>query len=613
MIFFCDNSGAIFKTVPEKIYQGSVNANTIYFVGAFDGDCVVTARFKLPNGLITSEQIMPSAYLALGDNIQTESGEKYGVWSLALKYPVTELSGTVNVQFSVTNANENGVAATVCTASSSFNVEKGVPILQDNSAKNYETLLTQIKAVLTALQNGDTENSIASAESAAAALASEQAAKVSEQAASASAEAAKTSEDNALASEQAAKTSEENAYSVAQSIVVDRKQIAKNTLNIHNIQAVLQGNSQYAEITVSEAYTSRVTANGANIFDNQLTPVESIKGNTVKTKNLIGVIGLQYSGWVSGKTVTSDFEKFLDVFNAAPIGQNFVFSAEVRCDKITNNPFDIRLVGTDNEGNTTAIYMFAVPQTSTFPVNGRVSTIFTKNVDFVDCTVRMSLGNSDTNSNFIKEMQIEYGTVATAYQPYFTGLKNANINSIVSKNTQGETIDTYQLPQTVELAEFDTLYPEKGTIERFTQTKVFEFSQGVWSMPDSGLFLYGGSLDFDVTEPSGQGVCNLFAHNPEQSPIDMTWFLQNGNLYFVNKQISSIADWSAYLAEQSNNGDPLTLAYKATTATTENINAPITYEVDNGGTETINQGETDNSQYGAMPTITQTYLGKVGE
>ena len=198
MIFFCNNSGAIFTVVPEKIYQGSVNANTIYFVGAFDQDSVVTARFALPNGLYATEEIMSSAYNALTGDIQTENGVKYGVWALPLRSIVTELSGVVGVQFTVTNANANGAAATVCTALSSFPVEKGVPVLQDDSIDNYETLLTQIKAVLAAIKNGETENYIASAENAAAA-------QQSAVEALAYMEAASTSAENAAASAEAAK------------------------------------------------------------------------------------------------------------------------------------------------------------------------------------------------------------------------------------------------------------------------------------------------------------------------------------------------------------------------------------------------------------------------
>jgi hypothetical protein len=275
MIFFCYNSGTIFKTVPEKIYQGSVNANTIYLVGAFDGDCAVTVRFELPNGLLTTEKLLSSSYTALGGDIQMENGISYNVWEYVLKSDITALSGTVGVQFTITSQNENGMAATVCTARSTFDVEKGVPFLQDDSAINYETLLTQIKAVLTALQQGDTENSIASAASA--------------EAARISAENAAESEQQALAAQESA---QESAESAAQSEAIISgmaaqiqgyiKQTEQNTLNITNIQAVLQGNSQYAEITISEAYASRFTANGANIFDNQFTPVESIKGSTVR-------------------------------------------------------------------------------------------------------------------------------------------------------------------------------------------------------------------------------------------------------------------------------------------------------------------------------------------
>ena len=106
----------------------------------------------------------------------------------------------------------------------------------------------------------------------------------------------------------------------------------------------------------------------------------------------------------------------------------------------------------------------------------------------------------------------------------------------------------------------------------------------------------------------------MFDFNAEQSGLTNTWFFKDGELYFVKNDITTLGDWVAFLSTQETNGNPLMLSYKtAEPVSSITFAIPQSYEVDKGGTETVVQGTTDNSEYGAMPTITQTYLGKVGE
>ena len=128
-----------------------------------------------------------------------------------------------------------------------------------------------------------------------------------------------------------------------------------------------------------------------------------------------------YKGYASGKTITSDFEGFMEFYKKAPIGQQFVSSSDIYCEGIITTSFDIRIVAKDENGNEAAIYVIN-PRiqngTPVYPINKRIVNTFTKEFEPVSYEVRMSLGNSDTNSNYIKNIQIEYGTTATAYEPY---------------------------------------------------------------------------------------------------------------------------------------------------------------------------------------------------
>ena len=87
--------------------------------------------------------------------------------------------------------------------------------------------------------------------------------------------------------------------------------------------------------------------------------------------------------------------------------------------------------------------------------------------------------------------------------------------------------------------------------------------------------------------------------------------VQNGGIYliFVGKTVEEAI---AYLAEQYAAGDPVIVEYKLAEATEEDIVIPNNYTAYQGGLEKVVQGNTDNSEYGAMCTLTNYYFVKVG-
>ena len=60
--------------------------------------------------------------------------------------------------------------------------------------------------------------------------------------------------------------------------------------------------------------------------------------------------------------------------------------------------------------------------------------------------------------------------------------------------------------------------------------------------------------------------------------------------------------------------NPVKIRYAASTSTETDLGAGVlsSYKAWKNGTETIIQGDIDNSEYGANPKITQTYIAKVG-
>lgn len=157
MNFYVDSGGVVLHVEPERIFQGSANANTIRFIGAFAPNLPVLVAFKLPNGVWTTPQSM--GFSAQLSGVETKDGVQFNTWEYQIPQVVTENYGTVNVQFYV-YGDAGGTGGQIASAMSSFVVEKGVPITLPDPTDDYQTLLTQILAVLSQIQSeiGDLPN-----------------------------------------------------------------------------------------------------------------------------------------------------------------------------------------------------------------------------------------------------------------------------------------------------------------------------------------------------------------------------------------------------------------------------------------------------------------------
>ena len=157
MNFYFDSGGVVLHVEPERIFQGSANANTIRFIGAFASNLPVLVAFKLPNGVWTTPQSM--GFSAQLSGVETNDGVQFNTWEYQIPQVITENYGTVNVQFYV-YGDAGGTGGQIASAMSSFVVEKGVPITLPDPTDDYQTLLTQILAVLSQIQSeiGDLPN-----------------------------------------------------------------------------------------------------------------------------------------------------------------------------------------------------------------------------------------------------------------------------------------------------------------------------------------------------------------------------------------------------------------------------------------------------------------------
>lgn len=153
MIFFSNAEGTINAVVSSPVYQGSNYANEVVFVAPFVPVSVVTVSFIKPNGEYTPAALMTVKELT---GIKDEKGNAFNAWTYLVPEAYTEYSGVLTAQFKVTNGN-----TVLATASSSFNVQKGVPNVTPEPPEDiYQQILSalsEIKQDIVNLEDGTTE------------------------------------------------------------------------------------------------------------------------------------------------------------------------------------------------------------------------------------------------------------------------------------------------------------------------------------------------------------------------------------------------------------------------------------------------------------------------
>lgn len=194
------------------------------------------------------------------------------------------------------------------------------------------------------------------------------------------------------------------------------------------------------------------------------------------------------------------------------------------------------------------------------------------------------------------DLMLNLGNTAQPYEPY--------------------TEEEYGNGNSYELAEYDYIYPQKGELVRQTKTLVLEGTEE-WFVEDTlsscriGLRLVDNApheLIFDIPNI----VSNLYETVTPSNTFDgRKGITIHGNILYVydgNYATNDISLWKSHLAELYANGTPLVVEYKLVTPTiTPLTDYPKEYTAYNGGSETIEQGDTDNSQWGAIATTEIKY------
>lgn len=138
MIFYFNADGSQLGVLPEKVYQGSNKASTIYFVCPTHKDNIVCVAFTLPDGTDVPKEVM--SFLT---NFELDGSKTAYCYKYDLPLSITSIAGNVNVQFYICS-NSGEITS---TAKTTFYVERGVNTVEPEKGDSYLQVLTFISDI----------------------------------------------------------------------------------------------------------------------------------------------------------------------------------------------------------------------------------------------------------------------------------------------------------------------------------------------------------------------------------------------------------------------------------------------------------------------------------
>ena len=334
-------------------------------------------------------------------------------------------------------------------------------------------------------------------------------------------------------------------------------------------------------------YTYAGVENNADQFAN-CTEVEVLDGgNVLIAKGNESTNNFQYnSGWVRPNNGNTQY--YLNLYKVA----NVNISADITLIEQGSRSAEVRcyLYYLGNVGNIAPTNSKAITSTK---------TRYTWTLSLTNSGLAYPIFAINSNKVQIENISVSYTEETNGYEPY--------ISNEISLDTA------------IELPAWDSINPTTGKRIVQSNTLTFDGTESNWQ-PSLPVAENVFSIARDLGGKNGTG--NAFMNStirvglPYNSPND------NAGCYLTNAGYSGILVWfrqSAYpnvtdlasakaqLAAWNTAGDPLTVCYQTATATESDISMEDRLPAYKSGSETVIQGDTDNSEYGAENTLTQEY------
>lgn len=373
--------------------------------------------------------------------------------------------------------------------------------------------------------------------------------------------------------------------------------------------------SYYTTQDITAAYTARTTAAGAQIVDRGLAMLKTVQGKTVSSENLLNVSKTTFG---SNNRVTYDPETYTFSLNAGNTSfseniYHFPIPLPAGTEVSTYIEFDQGyFTGTASVGG----YHRDTPNTW----QGEVA--FPAGQDLTGRTISSSFTATDTITDFwlfiYSDVQVttpvrfrivfKLGGTTQEFIPYFSGLKNAYFQSLKSTGANSET-DEISLAAAEEIPEYNSIDFENGQNITGGKTLVFNGTE-TWTQANGGF-----SYTLPETGVASTAIVGLpyLAGTGELSSLQDGYANNDATTLLVkDSTCATVAEFQQKLASLSSAGTPLEVRYQLASPTSTSLDVSPYYRAFNGGTETVEPGSTDNSDYGAVSTLTQNYVEKGG-
>ena len=256
-----------------------------------------------------------------------------------------------------------------------------------------------------------------------------------------------------------------NEKGIAENVALianNARNIAQNSAHIQNLFSIARANNQFAVLKTEQAYTTRETANGAEIFDDQYTAVTEIKGSTVRCENLFDKSKISSADFANCTDTSISEDKNVLIATGNEGGDVADFSyptgwvrslyievgngggASCEAGDTVTVSADITLITQGSRAAAVRCYIYREDNTG-------VTSGWEKTISATKKRVSWSFSVSKTgryypifaiNSNRVRIENIKMSKDgSTEYQPYFSDLKHANISAI--KSTGRNLINYY--------------------------------------------------------------------------------------------------------------------------------------------------------------------------
>lgn len=169
----------------------------------------------------------------------------------------------------------------------------------------------------------------------------------------------------------------------------------------------------------------------------------------------------------------------------------------------------------------------------------------------------------------LQDIQIELGTAATSFEPYYFGLYTDGTQETLTITPSGDTATCERLLSIDDYTDVQDVI--SGTVIRNIGIKVLDGTEN-WvynssQYPTFSLQLSGANGNLTAVP------CTHFAgHSGTWAAMPDGFVMLHGtNLGFRYDNITSLNDWKQWLVSQYNNGTPVIIVYPLASATTESV------------------------------------------